>query len=234
MRPTRTLPTFAILLLAAACARPQPPDEQTSAAHDPFARCTGDERRGCVARVEAREIAKTEGRVRRQGQRLTVRLRSGQTSEFVNDTSDSGSAKRYVYAGYLPSIRHHVLEVAYYEGGSVLLLHEQTGATTDAHGFPAVAPGGRRIATASVDLIAGYTPNHIRVWRVTDTHLELEWGLDGGTKWGASDPVWRGPHVVTFTRHTLPSPSAAPAEVVRATMRLDLRNGGISVQPEGR
>lgn len=233
MRPTRTLSILAVLLLAA-CARPQPPDEQRSAAYDPFARCAGDDRRGCTAQVEAREIAKTEGRVQRQGQRLTIRLGNGETTGLVNDTSDSGSAKRYVYAGYLPSIRHHVVEVAYYEGGSVVLLHEQTGATTDVYGFPAVAPGARRIATASVDLIAGYTPNHIRVWRVADTHLELEWGLDGGTQWGASDPVWRGPHVVTFTRHTLPSPSAGPSEVVRTPMRLDLRNGGLTVQPEDR
>jgi hypothetical protein len=233
MRPTRTLSTFAILLVAA-CAGPQPPDEQPSAAHDPFARCTGDDRWACMAQVEAREIANAGGRVRRRGQRLTIRLGNGETTALVNDTSDSGSAKRYVYAGYLPSIRHHVVEVAYYEGGAVVLLHEQTGATTNAHGFPAVAPGGRRIATASVDLIAGYTPNHIRVWRVTDTHLELEWGLDGGTRWGASDPVWHGPHVVTFTRHTLPSPSAGPNEVVRTPMRLDLRNGGLSVQPQGR
>jgi hypothetical protein len=231
MPPTRTLPIFAILLLAA-CARPQPSDEQVSAAHDPFGGCTGDDRWGCVAQVEAREIAKTAGRVKRRGQRLTVRLGNGQTTAFVNDTSDSGSAKRYAYAGYLPSIRHHVLEVTYYEGGAVILLHEQTGAKTDVHGFPAVAPGGRRIATASVDLIAGYAPNRIQVWRVTETHLEVEWSLDGGTKWGASDPVWRGPHVVTFTRHTLPSHSAGPAEIVRSPMRLDLRNGGLAVQPE--
>ena len=233
MRPTRTLPIFAMVLLTA-CARPQPPDEQPSAAHDPFAGCTGDHRRSCMARVEAREIAKTEGRVQRRGQRLTIRLGNGQTTEFVNDTSDSGSARRYVYAGYLPSIRHHVVDVTYYEGGAVELLHEHTGATTDVHGFPAVAPGGRRIATASLDLEAGYDPNRIRVWRVTDTHLELEWGLEGGTKWGASDPVWRGPHVVTFTRHTLPSHTAGPEEVVRSPMRLDLRNGGLSVQPDRR
>jgi hypothetical protein len=233
MRPTRTLPIFAILLLGA-CARPEPSAEQTSAAHDPFARCTGDGRRACMAQVEAREIANSGGRVQRQGLRLTFRLGNGQTTELVNDTSDSGSAKRYVYAGYLPSIRHHVVEVFYYEGGAVLLLHEQTGATTDIYGFPAVAPGARRIATASVDLEAGYDPNHIRVWRVTDTHLELEWGLDGGTKWGASDPVWRGPHVVTFTRHTLPSHSAGPDAIVRTPMRLDLRNGGLAVQPQAR
>jgi hypothetical protein len=233
MRPTRTLSIVA-MLVAAACARPQPPDEETSAAHDPFARCTGDERRACMAQVEAGEIAKADGRVRRQGLRLTFRLGNGQTAELVNDTSDSGSAKRYVYAGYLPSIRHHVVDVTYYEGGAVELLHEQTGATTDVYGFPAVAPGARRIATASVDLEAGYDPNHIRVWRVMDTHLELEWGLDGGTRWGASDPVWRGAHVVTFTRHTLPSHSAGPDDIVRTPMRLDLRNGGLTVQPEGR
>src|SRR5687767_14647191 len=126
MRPTRTLPIFAMVLLAA-CARPQPPDEEPSAAHDPFARCTGNDRQGCMSRIEAQEIAQSGGRVQRQGQRLTFRLGNGQTAEFVDDTSDSGSAKRHVYAGYLPSIRHHVLEVTYYEGESVLLLHEQTG-----------------------------------------------------------------------------------------------------------
>jgi hypothetical protein len=232
MRPTRTLSIVAILLVSA-CARPEPADVQ-SAAYDPFARCTGDDRRACMAQVEAREIENAGSGVQRQGLRLTFRLGNGQKTELVNDTSDSGSAKRYVYAGYLPSIRHHVVEVAYYEGGAVLLLHEQTGATTDIYGFPAVAPGARRIATASVDLEAGYDPNHIRVWRVTDTHLELEWGLDGGTKWGASDPVWHGPHVVTFTRHTLPSHSAGPDDIVRTPMRLDLRNGGLTVQPAER
>jgi hypothetical protein len=232
MRSTRPLSIVAILLVAA-CAPPEPSEVQ-SAAYAPFARCTGDDRRACMAQVEAREIANAGGRVQRQGLRLTFRLGNGQTAELVNDTSDSGSARRYVYAGYLPSIRHHVVEVAYYEGGGVLLLHEQTGARTDAHGFPAVAPGARRIATASVDLIAGHTPNHIRVWRVADTHLELEWGLDGGTQWGASDPVWHGPHVVTFTRHTLPSHSAGPDDIVRTPMRLDLRNGGLAVQPEDR
>ncbi|HZG42794.1 MAG TPA: hypothetical protein VEY93_07520, partial [Longimicrobium sp.] len=60
------------------------------------------------------------------------------------------------------------------------------------------------------------------------------WSLDGGTRWGASDPVWHGPDVVTFTRHTLPSHSAGPDEIVRSPMRLDLRNGGLSVQPDGR
>ena len=232
MRPSRTLSIIAIVFVAA-CAPPQPADEQRSAAHDPFERCTGGGRRACMAQVEAREIAKAGGRVQRRAQRLTFRLGNGQTTELVNDTSDSGSARRYVYGGYLPSIRHHVVEVTYYEGGAVVLLHEQTGAATDVHGFPAIAPGGWRIATASLDLEAGYDPNRIRVWRVTDTHLELEWGLEGGTKWGASDPVWRGPHVVTFTRHMLPSPSAGANEVVRSPMRLDLRNGGLAVQPEG-
>jgi hypothetical protein len=187
-----------------------------------------------MARVEAQEIEKAGGRVERHGRRLVFRLGNGQTTELVSDESDSGSARRYLYAGYLPSIRHHVVDVTYYEGGSVVLLHEQTGATTTVHGFPAVAPGGRRIATASVDLIAGYDPNRIQVWRVTDTHLEVEWSLEGGPKWGASDPVWHGPDVVTFTRHTLPSPSASPDEIALSPMRLDLRNGGVSVQPDAR
>lgn len=230
MRPLHFL--SALALLTAACAGSQPSSPAAPGAHDPFSRCEG--RQACRDSVQARVIAESGGRVRRQGDRLVIQVERGAPAELVDNTSDSGDARRHAYAGYLPSIRHHVVQVGYYEGGDVILVNAVTGMATTVHGYPAIAPGGGRIATASVDLVAGHDENTIQIWRVMDTHLELEWEVRGGNRWGASHPAWRGDDVVQFTHHRLPSWDSSPDDIVQTPMRIVLREGGFSLEPDRR
>lgn len=134
----------------------------------------------------------------------------------------------YRYDRHLPEIGFHLVQIGRYEGGSWLLVDARTTGQTPILGPPAVSPGRTRFAAASVDLEAGYDPNGLQVWRLVDGAPRLEWGLDGGDSWGASDPVCRGEGELDFTRHDR---APDPSQSVPTRMRLTLSGVGLQIRP---
>lgn len=225
------------LLLAAACAPGAPSATPSPAsAADPYRRCedlpdTADTD-ACVARTEEGLLAASGGQARREGPRLVFRGSGGGSLALEDDATEGDRFVRHRYLGPLPGIGQHLVRMDFYEGGGWLLVGAATADRTYVSGPPVVAPDRGRFVTASVDLVAGYDPNGIQVWSLARGGPRLEWGLDGGDAWGASDPVWIDARTVEFTRHVADTGDPDRAREVRT--RLVLREDGIVLRPAGR
>jgi hypothetical protein len=170
--------------------------------------------------------------VRREGPRLLFATEDGRTIPLENDTAEADRFVRYQYYGFAEPLASHVVGVGFYEGGAFVLVSAKTGDQTQLQALPVVSPDGRRFATASLDLEAGYDPNGLQVWEVTEWGPRLEWGLAGGETWGASDAVWRSPAELEFTRHARVPPRVEPVQT-RMRLRLDA-GGGLSLESVAR
>lgn len=196
---------------------------------DPYLRCENAvEAEGCFAAVEAALMARSGGRVVRRGDTLRVRTDDGHTVPLVNDRTEGGRYVTYRYHGRVEPLAASLLAVGFYEGGTYVLVSDATGDQTHLIGAPLVAPDGSRFAALGLDLVAGYDPNGVQVWRVTEHGPRLEWGVMGGESWGASEGVWRGPTTLEFTRHAVVPPNPEP---VPTRMRLVVDGAALRVEP---
>ncbi|HEX2188089.1 MAG TPA: hypothetical protein VHG51_04290 [Longimicrobiaceae bacterium] len=225
------------LLLASAVActpgarAPAPPAPAPAA--DPYAACwSRDEPEACVVRTERELLAAAGGEVRREGGRLVFRGTRGGSLSLEDDATEGERWVRYRYAGRLPAIAQHLVQMGFYEGGGWLLVSAETTDQTQVLGPPVVAPDASRFVAASVDLEAGYDPNGIQVWSLARGFPRLEWGLDGGDGWGASDAVWIDARTVEFTRHV--NDTGDPDRTRRVRTRLVLGEDGVALRPAGR
>lgn len=189
------------------------------------------ETEGCVAAMEAELMARSAGRVARRGDTLRVRTDDGHTVPLVTDRTEGERYVSYRYEGRVEPLAASLVSVHFYEGGTYVLVSDATGDQTHLIGPPLVAPDGSRFAALGLDLVAGYDPNGVQIWRVTEHGPRLEWGLMGGESWGASDGVWRGPATLEFTRHAIVPPNPEP---VPQRMRLVIEGPGLHVKPVAR
>jgi hypothetical protein len=173
--------------------------------------------------VEARLVAEAGGRVRRTGARLELRGADTVVAEFTDQTAEGEEFVRYRYGGWLARAAQHVVLVDLYEGAGVVAVDGRTGRMAELLGRPELSPDGARVAAANADLVAAYTDSGLQVWRVTAEGLELEWGLDGGGRWGGSAARWLAPDRLAFTFHTLDP----------ATLDLQGRPAVLELRPDG-
>lgn len=152
----------------------------------------------CARAVERAQLAEAGGRVERRGDTLLVRLGTGEVRRLV-DYGEGETTVRLTYGGYLGGIRFHVVHVHLYEGDTYLLIDDDRGEELRMDGPPVVSPYATRVAVASHQGEAGYSPNTLEVWAVTDRGLFLEWAIHPDD-WGAEDPRWTSPTTVRFTR----------------------------------
>ena len=202
---------------------------------DPYARCSAEPQAGaaaCAARVERELLAASGGGARRAGDTLYFRGRGGGALALGNDATEGGRFVRYRYRALLPEIAQHLVQVDFYEGGGWLLVDAASTHQTHLIGPPVIAPGRGRFVATSVDLEAGYDPNGIQVWSLARGFPRLEWGLDGGDAWGASDAAWIDDRTVEFTRHV--ATTGNPDEIEKIRTRLVLGEDAVTLRPAGR
>ena len=231
--PSLRLAALGSLALLGGCAArggtPLPSPDADRAGADPYETCwvtdpgPEDDPTQCLREVEARLVAEAAGRTRRSGTRLELRAGDSVIAEFADQTAEGEEFVRYRYGGWLARAAQHVVMVDLYEGAGVVAVDGRTGRIAELLGRPELSPDGARVAAANVDLAAAYTDSGLQVWRVTAEGLELEWGLDGGGRWGASAPLWLAPDRLAFTFHTLDP----------ATMELQGRPATLELRPDG-
>ena len=173
--------------------------------------------------AERRAIAHAAGRVARAGGQLRLRLGAGRTVVLVDSIVDGGGHRHYLYRGRRAGLGVHVVELSYYEGGTHLVYHERTGQEETVPGPPLPSPDGRRFASASIDLEAGYDPNRLEIWRVEPSGLHRELVVDGEDAWGPDSVRWVSPSVVRFTRVVLEQPDMARRTSTRRLVRTGAR-----------
>jgi hypothetical protein len=125
----------------------------------------------------------------------------------------------------------HLVQIDRYKGRSWLLVSARTTDQTPVLGRPVASPGRTRFAAAGLDLVAGYDPNGLQVWRMTEHGPQLEWGIDGGDQWGVSGLAWASEDVLDFTRHDR---TADPERTLQRRMRLTLAGPGLTLAPAPR
>jgi hypothetical protein len=229
-----------LLACAVACtpgaAPPAAPAPASPAAPDPYAACASlprpEDADACAVRVERGLLAASAGGASRAGDTLHFRGAGRGGLALVSDTREGGDFVRYRYRALLPEIAQHLVRMDFYEGGGWLLVDAVTAEQTRVLGPPVVAPDRGRFVATSVDLEAGYDPNGIQVWSLARGFPRLEWGLDGGDAWGASDAVWIDARTVELTRHV--NATGSPDEVRKIRTRLVLGEDGFTLRPAGR
>ena len=214
-------------VVLAACGPDETPPESLSETERESLCADIDNYYECGQVVEDHQLAAGPRAVSRSGDTLTVRLTAGATRTFV-DTGTAAETVRYTYAGHLDEIDHHRVNVYFYEGSEVMLVHDETGRETRLPGSPVPSPDGARVAVGSFGGVAGYSPNALQVWRVTADGLEREWEVTP-RDWGADNLSWQGPATLRFDRLSLCEPPETCAE--RAVLRL--RNGEWNIEEAG-
>jgi hypothetical protein len=113
------------------------------------------------------------------------------------------------------------------EGGEFLLVEARSGKTTSIDSPPAASPDGRRFVTASLDLVAGHSPNRLRIYHMELNGPVLEWE-HAPREWGARNPRWLDPRAIELERGVV---DWNTHELFVSPMVLRQEPGGWSVQP---
>jgi hypothetical protein len=74
-----------------------------------------------------------------------------------------------------------------------------TGLTTRIDAMPAPSPDGKRFVTASLDLVAGHSPNRIRIYHLDERGPTVEWEVEP-REWGATNPRWVDDRTIELDR----------------------------------
>lgn len=188
-----------------------------AAATDTGSTCDRDELSDAVGdSTESRLLRGTAGRVVRDGCRLTFRDATGVAELMLDDVLHEG--ERWIvhrYQGHIPALRADLVERARYEGGAYLLVFAG-GALIDVAGPPLLSPDEARFATSHIDLVAGYDPNVLQIWRRTPAAARLELALTSD-EWGPSDVRWTNDTTLTFLQnfpsHNIDRPTQRTATV---------------------
>lgn len=152
--------------------------------------------------AEKRALLTSEGKASRLSGGLHIQLLNRATLTFKDETSPHFRLPRY--AGYLKTIRSHVVHGIPIEGsGYYLIVDDSTGDSTIVYSLPIPSPDGKRFVVMSmVDAGAGYDPGLIEVWRMVGRKPEKEFFFATEDQpWQPSDPVWRDSVTVDFMKN---------------------------------
>jgi hypothetical protein len=147
--------------------------------------------------------AHADGRVSRVGSELRIKLLKGTTATLLDDTTAGLKFSLPRYAGYLKSIRSHLIHIVQYEGsGAYIIVDDSTGDSTIVFGKPVASPDGTRfVVTSTAGAGAGYDASMIEVWRMVGRKPEKEFSHDTReSPWEATDPAWRDSVTIDFDK----------------------------------
>jgi hypothetical protein len=148
---------------------------------------------------------RADGKVSRAGSELRIKLLSGRTATYLDDTTAGLKFFLPRYDGYLKTIHSHLIHILQYEGsGAYIVVDDSTGDSTIVFGKPVGSPDGTRfVVTSMAGAGAGYDASMIQVWRIVGRKPEVEFSYDTeSSSWEAADPVWRDSVTIDFDKHT--------------------------------
>lgn len=152
----------------------------------------------CARAIEGRLLPETD-RASRHGDTLALVLAAGDTLRLVDESGDHSDVVYYSYQGHWPPSGHYLVQRQYYEGAEHVLVHDSTGESTVIPDRPLLSPDGRRFAVLALDLVAGYGPNTLQLWRFEDSAPTMEWETSP-TQWGPTDGAWEDTTALRFTQ----------------------------------
>ncbi|HEY4670666.1 MAG TPA: hypothetical protein VIG78_01265 [Gemmatimonadaceae bacterium] len=134
---------------------------------------------------------------------LRIALPNGRTAVFRDDTTAGEKFGLFRYAGYLRTIRSHIVHRYPYEGtGAFIVVDDSTGESRIVFGMPVASPDGTRFVLTSMAEEAGYDPSMIEIWRMVGRKPEREFSYDTESGWEASDPAWVDSVTIDFIKNS--------------------------------
>jgi hypothetical protein len=167
-------------------ARPLPPDEYDRTIIE-------------QARAEETPHLPAAGVARTGWDRLEITAADGTRRVYADSVDEGHLLWVHVFHGRLAPIDAFVVEKRLIpEGWEFVVVEGASGRTTAVDVPPAASPDGQRFVTANQDLVAGYLPNRIRVYRMEASGPVLEWEHEPRS-WGAGDPVWEDARTIRLS-----------------------------------
>jgi hypothetical protein len=158
----------------------------------------------CAQKIEQRWLTHSALPVERDSLELVVEIANGPPIVFRDTLLDQPDVVLYSYRLHYPSVQYHLIEVQYYEGGIYILLDGVSGDRTLSHGIPVLSPDTTHFVAASQDLVAGYSPTGIQIWRIAGRRIELEFSSLSDHRrlpsWGPAKPFWLDTSRIRFDR----------------------------------
>jgi hypothetical protein len=147
----------------------------------------------CARVIESSQVnAGASRHAVRKKESLVIRLNGKAAVLRDKGAAEEGAAdgvELYSYIDYLSDMQLHVVHVQFYEGDTFLAIHQDSGQKSYPSGFPVVSPDLQRFVATSCDLVAGFDPNNIEIWRSNKGKLFLEWSQDI-EGWGPRKAQW--------------------------------------------
>ena len=125
---------------------------------------------------EAKQIARFKDSVKREGDTLLLKSKSGTFISLENDhrCGNYATCFSFKFFDYFKDIGFYVIENYYLEGGQVMMVSDSDGEKYFIHELPMFSPGRRRLVTIPDDTDAGYGENGIFIWRIENNELVPE------------------------------------------------------------
>lgn len=153
--------------------------------------------------LEASFLARFPQYARREVDQLVLTLGSGAELRLQDVRLGSYETDRvYSFHGYLDLIGYFLIYVLFWEEDGYLLIEAQSGAQHWLDALPLLSPDGQRVLTASLDLVAAYHPNRVRIYKVVPGRIELEWSLELGGS-GPTEAEWLDNQTIRFVQRIL-------------------------------
>jgi hypothetical protein len=141
--------------------------------------------------AETRALAAAGGTVERHGDTLRIAGTGKVSALLVDDTTGGEDYHILRYDGRVPGTAFHGVRMDYFEGRAYLLVHERTAKQSRLDARPLPSPSATWLATASLDLEAGFDANALEIVEPVDDTVRTVFRADPA-RWGPDSLAWHG------------------------------------------
>ncbi|MEQ9169323.1 MAG: hypothetical protein RLO12_23920 [Fulvivirga sp.] len=137
--------------------------------------------------IERFQISKFKGRVKRDGDELFVKLRSGKWFQLIRNPDYDETGHSFEF--YFEDFGFFSIRVQWGEGNAYKLINSKTGEVTNIIGRPFFSPDGSKIVALGNDIEATYSTNGFQLLSNNSGKI-TELGKFSPTSWGCKNAKW--------------------------------------------
>jgi hypothetical protein len=176
----RTTSIAAAILVSCAAAAADPSAHSLSDHPSRDGRCTGDNGVGDLDRSERSCLRQVGELAQRRGYELQLKFRNGATRVYIDEdakchSDGAAGCVRYRLTGYFPEHDLLLIEVDRWEGGHWLLVHADTGKTSNIVAPPHYSPSKRWLVSVASSIGPAGPPNGIDIVPSSSDPAFAEW-----------------------------------------------------------
>ena len=178
--------------------------------------------------AETRALSAAAGSVERHGDTLRITGTDKVSARLVDDTTGGEDYHVLRYDGRVARSPFHGVALSYFEGRAYLLVHERTARQSRVDARPLPSPSGRWLATASLDLEAGFDPNALVILQATGDTVVTVWSITPA-RWGPDSMAWRGDDTLLVVQRWVTD--SGPGHYARREARVARNVSGWLLEP---